>query len=64
MFENIGGGELLIIILVIVILFGGKKIPEVAHGIGKGIREFKKGLNGVQEELKISDKPESKNDDK
>lgn len=60
MFENIGGGELFLIVLVFVILFGAKKIPELAQGIGKGIREFKKALNDVQEEIKITDKPNSK----
>jgi len=64
MFENVGGGELLIIVLVFVLLFGGKKIPEVAQGIGKGIREFKKALNDVQEDIKITDKTESKDEKK
>jgi sec-independent protein translocase protein TatA len=52
MFENVGSGELLVIILVILILFGGKKIPEIAQGIGKGIREFKKAVNNVEDEFK------------
>ncbi len=64
MFENLGGGELLIIILVFVILFGGKKIPEVAQGIGKGIREFKKALNDVQDDIKVTDKIEPKDEKK
>jgi sec-independent protein translocase protein TatA len=61
MFENIGGGELLIILLVIVLLFGAKKIPEVAQGIGKGIREFKKAVNDVQDDIKIAEKKDSNN---
>jgi len=64
MFENIGGGELFLIVLVFVILFGAKKIPELAQGIGKGIREFKKALNDVQEEIKITDKTDSKGEKK
>ncbi len=52
MFENIGGGELIIILLVIIVLFGAKKIPELAQGIGKGIREFKKAVNDVQDDIK------------
>lgn len=64
MFENIGMGELLIIILVILVLFGPKKIPELAQGIGKGMREFKKAVNDVQEEIKITDKTESKDEKK
>lgn len=42
MFENIGMGELLLIMFVVLILFGGKKIPEIARSLGKGISEFKK----------------------
>jgi len=52
MFENVGSGELLVILLVILVLFGGKKIPEIAQGIGKGIREFKKAVNNVEDEIK------------
>jgi sec-independent protein translocase protein TatA len=52
MFENVGSGELLVILLVILVLFGGKKIPEIAQGIGKGIREFKKAVNSVEDEIK------------
>jgi sec-independent protein translocase protein TatA len=52
MFENVGSGELLVILLVILVLFGGKKIPEIAQGIGKGIREFKKAVNNVEGEFK------------
>ncbi len=44
MFGNLGFGELLIIVLIVVIFFGAKKIPELAQGIGKGIREFKKAV--------------------
>ena len=60
MFENIGGGELIIILLVVIVLFGAKKIPELAQGIGKGIREFKKAVNDVQDDIKNIDKIESK----
>ncbi|HKI78302.1 MAG TPA: twin-arginine translocase TatA/TatE family subunit [Ignavibacteriaceae bacterium] len=56
MFENIGGGELLIIIVVLVLLFGAKKIPELAQGVGKGIREFKKAMKDVQDDISISEK--------
>jgi sec-independent protein translocase protein TatA len=44
MFEDLSIGKLLIIFLVIIILFGAKKIPDLAQGLGKGIREFKKAL--------------------
>ncbi|HEY6907332.1 MAG TPA: twin-arginine translocase TatA/TatE family subunit [Ignavibacteriaceae bacterium] len=55
MFENLGMGELLIIMVVVLLLFGGKKIPEVAKNLGKGISEFKKGLNDLKKEITIDD---------
>lgn len=61
---NLGAGEILLIVLVILILFGSKKIPELAQGIGKGMREFKKALNDVQEDIKISDKSDTNNEKK
>lgn len=51
MFENVGTGELLIILVVILLLFGSKKIPEIAQGLGKGIREFKKSIKEVEEQV-------------
>jgi sec-independent protein translocase protein TatA len=48
---GIGQGELLIIIAVVLLLFGGKKIPELMKGLGKGMHEFKKGLKGEDEEV-------------
>ena len=52
------GWEWIIILIVILILFGGKKIPELMHGLGKGIRGFKDGLKEVSDEIN-SDNPES-----
>lgn len=46
----IGYGELIVILCIILVLFGGKKLPEFAKSLGKGIREFKKALNGELEE--------------
>ncbi len=46
----IGPWQIILIIAVILLLFGGKKIPELMKGIGKGAREFKKGLSGEGEE--------------
>lgn len=46
-----GTGEILVIMVVILILFGGKKLPEFAQSLGKGIREFKKACNGEDEEI-------------
>ncbi len=48
MLRNIGPMELLLILLVAVLLFGGKKIPEVAKGLGEGIRNFKTSLKGEE----------------
>ncbi|MBI5730593.1 MAG: twin-arginine translocase TatA/TatE family subunit [Ignavibacteriales bacterium] len=64
MFGNLGAGEIILIVLVILILFGAKKIPELAQGIGKGMREFKKALNDVQEDIKITDKKDSSDEKK
>ncbi len=61
MFDNIGFGEFLIIAVVVLILFGSKKIPEFAQGLGKGIREFKKAVKDVEDEVKISVDKENKN---
>lgn len=46
---HIGPMELVLIFLVVVLLFGGKKIPEIAKGLGKGIRDFKSSLSGADE---------------
>lgn len=57
---NIGYGEILIIALIILLLFGGKKIPELMRGLGKGISQFKKGMNDIEEQ--INAEPEKKED--
>lgn len=44
-------GELIILLLIIVVLFGGKKIPELAKGLGKGIREFNDAKDGIKNEI-------------
>jgi len=49
MFRSIGLPELLVILVVAVLLFGGKKIPEVAKGLGEGIRNFKSSLKGDED---------------
>ncbi len=51
MFENIGGGELLVIMFVVFLFFGPKKMPEIGKNIGKGLREIRKAMNGVQKDL-------------
>jgi len=59
----IGGTEIIVILVIIVIFFGGRKIPELMKGLGKGIREYKKAVKGVEDELSdaTSDETESKN---
>jgi sec-independent protein translocase protein TatA len=52
---HIGWPEVAIIVVAILILFGGRKLPELARGIGRGMREFKRGLRGVQDELEAPD---------
>ena len=58
--EGIGGPELMMVLFVVLMLFGGKKLPELAKGLGKSMREFKKAASGVEEEFKraIEDAPE------
>ena len=53
---NLGFGEIAVIALLILLLFGGKKIPELMKGIGKGVKSFKEGMKEVEEELKDTDK--------
>lgn len=61
MFGRIGPMELILIFLVLILLFGGKKIPEIAKGLGKGIRDFKSSLNNPdEEEAKNLPKPDQK----
>ena len=61
---NLGMTEIIIIAIVVLGLFGGKKRPELMHGVGKGIRDFKKGMNGIEDEIKkdidLNDTPEKK----
>jgi sec-independent protein translocase protein TatA len=50
MFKNLGAFELLIIVAIVLLLFGGKKIPELMRGLGKGMSEFKKASSGEHHE--------------
>ncbi len=49
---GLGTGEILVIILIVLLLFGGKKIPEVMRGLGRGLREFKKATSDATNEIK------------
>ena len=54
-FLFIGTTEIIALVVVILLLFGGKKIPELMRGIGKGVKSFKDGMNGKDEEEKKED---------
>lgn len=57
-----GGGELILIALVILLLFGGKKIPELMKGLGKGVKSFKDGMNEIEKDIKdVNNNTEDKN---
>lgn len=64
MFSMPGHMEIVIIVLVVLLLFGGKKIPELARGLGKGIREFKDGIKEVEEGVNGSDDKTEKDENK
>ncbi len=53
---GLGTQEILIIALIVLLLFGGKKIPELMKGLGKGVKSFKEGMNSLDDD----DKPEGK----
>ena len=50
-----GMWEIVLIVLVVLLLFGGKKIPELMKGLGKGVKSFKQGMNEVEKEIKDID---------
>ena len=54
-FGNLGAGEIIVIALIVLLLFGGKKIPELMKGIGKGVRSFKEGMNNIEKDIEKPD---------
>lgn len=54
LFMNFGMGEILLIALIVLLLFGGKKIPELMRGLGKGVKSFKDGVKEAENEIKDS----------
>ena len=58
---NLGTGEIIIIALVVLLLFGGKKIPELMRGLGKGVQSFKDGMHDLENE--INKEPETKKEE-
>lgn len=59
----IGAWEIVLIFLVILLIFGGKKIPEIARGLGKGLREFKKAKDDITDDIVKNDKSETKTEE-
>lgn len=59
---GLGFQEILVIALIILLLCGGKKIPELMHGLGKGVKSFKDGMNEVTDITKDADKEEKKDE--
>lgn len=53
---GLGGQEILFIALIVLLLFGGRKIPELMKGLGKGVKSFKDGVNGIEKDLNTDDK--------
>lgn len=64
LFFNIGTGEVIVIALVILLVFGGKKIPELMKGLGKGVKNFKDGVKGIEDEINAENTPKDKEDEK
>lgn len=65
MFGNLGATEIILILLVILIFFGARKIPELAQGLGKGMREFRKAAREIQDDIQeekqhLNDSPSAK----
>jgi len=61
--NSLGWGEILIIAFIVLLLFGGKKIPELMKGIGKGVRSFKQGMNEIQDEINAPVDKRNKSED-
>ncbi|MBO4599468.1 MAG: twin-arginine translocase TatA/TatE family subunit [Bacteroidales bacterium] len=57
----IGTTEIIIILVVVLLLFGGKKIPELMHGVGKGVKSFKDGMNGIDDPKLPSEEKKEEN---
>ncbi len=60
LFLNLGGGEIFVILLVVLLFFGSKQIPELAKGLGRGMRDFKDAMNGVEREIRDAANTENK----
>ena len=56
LFGTLGATEIIIIALIVLLLFGGRKIPELMKGMGKGVKSFKEGVKGIEDDLKEESK--------
>ena len=61
---NLGAGEIIVIALIVLLLFGGKKIPELMKGLGKGVRSFKEGMNNIENDIENSGTEKTNNENK
>lgn len=61
---SLGFQEILVIALVVLLLFGGKKIPELMRGLGKGVKSFKDGMNGLEDPEEKKEEEKKENSDK
>ena len=61
---NLGAGEIIVIALIVLLLFGGKKIPELMKGLGKGVRSFKEGMNNIENDIENSGTEKSNKENK
>jgi TatA/E family protein of Tat protein translocase len=57
MLGGLGTGEILLIFLIVLLVFGAKRIPEIAQGLGRGMREFRKAVRDVREEIDVNAPP-------
>lgn len=64
LFLGLGMQEVLFIALIILLFFGGKKIPELMKGLGKGVKSFKDGMNGIEDEPKDKEDKDTQQKDK
>ena len=64
MFGSFGAGELIVVALIVLLLFGGKKIPELMKGIGKGVKSFKDGVKGIEDEINTDIATDDKKEEK
>ena len=64
LFGNFGAGEVIVIALIVLLLFGGKKIPELMKGIVKGVKSFKDGVKGIEDEINADVTKDEKKEEK